>query len=167
VASPTILPNLWAPIFQVTSTGTSPNAAGLLRATRVNIPNAMKTVQIDVSTGGATSFRVGVYTDTPTGPGTLVAQTVDMSGVTAAVVASALAVPAGVCWMALQNVGGASATLRVATGANPLMIGGDAPGSNTINNQWQATGQGSVMPGTFPAPTSRAGQFPLMFVQAT
>jgi hypothetical protein len=158
---------LWAPLWAYTSLSTQSFGAGLLRLTRCTIPNDMKTVQIEVTTGGSTTLRVGYYTDTPTGPGTLVGQTGDISGAAAAALTSALSIPAGTYWLAVQNTGAAACTLRTAGGMNPFLPGLDPPGTNNSPNTWGAASQGTAFPGTFPmASVIRNGLFPSLFVQA-
>jgi len=162
-----ILPDLWTPLWECSSTTTQVFSPGLLRVTRYFVPNSMKTVQIEVTASGSTTLRVGVWTDTFNGPGRLIAQTGTIPGSSVAVLHASISIPAGACWLGVQNIGLSPCSLRAVLGANPLLPGLDAPGANNLPNSWQVTGQGSVLPDPFPTVNvTRAGLAALLFVQA-
>jgi hypothetical protein len=134
----------------------------------VLLASAMKAVQIDINTAGATTLRIGVYADTANGPGALLTQTADIAGGTTGAVTTALSVPAGACWLAVQNTGSAAVTPRTISGANPFLSGLDAPGANNLPNTWLAVSQGTSLPSTFPlGSVSRTGLFVALFLQAS
>ena len=162
------LSNLWAPVWPYTSLTTQSLAAGQLRVTRTILPSDMKTVQIEVTTLGATTLRVGVFNDIPSGPGTLRTWTADISGSTVGAFTSALSIAPGPCWIGVQNLGAAAVTLRAALGMNQFLPGHDAPGANTTPNSWLVSGQGAALPSTFPTTgVTRTGQCASLFLQAS
>lgn len=163
----TIISDLWTPLWEYPSTSTQVFAAGLLRVSSCFIPNVMKTVQLEVTTSGSTTLRVGVWSATSTGPGALIAQTGTIPGSSVAVHTAALAVPSGLCWIGVQNVGTSSCSLRAVTGSNPSLPGMDAPGSNNLPNSWQASSQGTSLPNPFPSVgVTRTGLAAALFLQA-
>jgi hypothetical protein len=162
-----IIPNLWTPLWEYPSTSTQVFVAGLLRVSRCFVPNTMKTAQVEVTISGSTTLRVGVWADTATGPGSLVAQTGTISAASVTALTAALAVPAGACWIGVQNVGASPCTLRAVTGSNPFLPGMDVPGANNLPNSWQVSGQGTALPNPFPlAGATRTGLAAALFLQA-
>jgi hypothetical protein len=168
VATP-VISGLWFPAFPYAGTGTQAWGAGLLRMTRTILPNAIQSVQLDISTGASGAvFRVGVWSDTPTGPGSIQSQTADFVGTTTGVYTLGLSAGAGTYWIGVQNVGSVSATLRAATGLNPYLTGLDAPGANNVPNCWGfGTGNGTTLPNNAPTTgITRTGLAALLFLQA-
>jgi hypothetical protein len=164
---PTI-PNLWNPLFAYANTTTQAWGAGLMKMTRAILPMAIKTVQVEVTGASSSNLRVGVWADTPTGPGQLLYQTADIAGAVAVALTAALAVPAGAYWFGVQNLGASSLTLRAVQGMSPFLPGLDVPGANNIPNAWNyGAGNGAVLPVTPPSGAlTRSGLCALLFVQA-
>jgi len=154
-------------IFPYSSTGTQSLGAGQSRLSRAVLPNAITSVQAEVSTLGATTFIVVAYADTPNGPGALVAQSGVMDASSVGTKTAAMALPAGTYWIGLHNIGGAAFTMRSVAGANPFLPGVDAPGTNNLPNCWFVTGQGTSPPANWPTTgITRNGQSALIWGQA-
>lgn len=165
-AMASIISGLWTPIWPFASLTTQNLLSGAVRATRIVLPNAITDVQIEISTGGAAVFRVGVYADTPTGPGALLTQTADMSGSSVVAVRAALVLAAGTYWFAVINLGSAQLGFRCAAGFNAYLPGLDQPVANTQNNCWTLAGQAGL-PNPWPSVgITRSGLGPTIFVKA-
>ena len=159
---------LWRAAYPYHSFTTAPLSAGIGRITRLVLPQAFDTVQIEVSTVGTTTFHVGVYADTAVGPGALLASStaIDASGV-AGNRTAALAVPAGAVWLLVQNTGAGSATIRASNGMNPYSSGHDAVAAFTAVGSWWNTGMGTSLPNPWPVTgQSRNAQSPTIFLRA-
>jgi hypothetical protein len=162
--------NLWLPLWPYASLGTQVYNPGQLRVSRVVLPMAIKTVQLDITANVASTLRVCVYADTATGPGALLYQSGDISGAAIAAPTAALGpVPAGTYWIGVQNIGASGApTIRSINGLNPFLTGLDVPGANALPNAWSNAGQGVAIPNPFPmAGVLRAGNVPAIFLQAS
>src|SRR6266576_1665619 len=162
--------NLWLPLFPCASLGTQVYNPGQLRVTRTVLAAAIKTVQLEITAGVASTLRVCVYADTAAGPGALLYQTADISGSAIAAPTAALGpVPAGTYWIGVQNTGASGGpTIRSCNGANPFLTGLDLPGANAIPNAWSNAGQGTTIANPFPlAGVLRAGNVPAIFLQAS
>jgi hypothetical protein len=158
----------WVPLFPYASLATGTVANGTLIVTRFVSPQAYDTVQMETTTNTTSSYQIGVWADTATGPGALLTQTAVISGVGTGVKTAALAVPTGPCWIGIQNVGGTgSATLRaVGNGGNPLLPGTDAP-TVTLHHAWFRTGMGGTLPNPFGAPINKGtGFMPALYLRA-
>ena len=160
---------LWMPLFPFSGTGTQNCGQGLCRVTRaiIQVPVSSWQMEVTVAVAGAI-FRIGIYADTPTGPGALLYQSGDIDGGTVGNKTVTFSVPAGTYWIALQNVGGAgNPTLRSSTGANPWLPGVDQPGNNNLPNGWQAPGSGTTLKDPFPMGSiARTGAMYALFWQA-
>jgi len=162
--------NLWVPIWPFANLSTVTLAPGQIRVARVIMGQACKTVQVEVTTLAATTFvRVAVYADSGgTQPGALLAQTADIDVSTAGTKSAALAIPAGPCWIAMQNKSTTNTpTMRQIVGSDPYLPGVDTP-TQSIANAWQNTGQGTTLPDPFPMTgITRNAAMPVVFAQAT
>lgn len=158
---------LWFPAWPIVSTTTQVFGAGLLRMTRIFLPTATDKVQMQVSAGSASSsLVVAYYADTPTGPGALQGQAAPQAGGTTGAYVVDLAIPAGTWWLAMQSTGTGGPTMTAGQGTNPLLPGYDQPGTNSVPNCWQWTGQGTALPTNPGAPTSRVGLMAALFLRA-
>lgn len=149
---PVTMPGMWTHLWPYPDLTTNAQAAGVLKVSRCYIAQPIKTIACEVSTLGSTTFRFAAYTDTPTGPGTLVATsaaTIDAS--TTGMKQTAFVLNPGYYWIGLQNVGAASATLRCIIGQNPMSTGHDIPYTYSTQSAWLVTSQGSAVPSTWPS----------------
>ena len=161
-------PGLWRAVFPYSAFTTAPLNAGYGRITRMILPQAFSEVQIEVTVVAATTFQVGVYEDTATGPGALLASSgvIDASG-TVGNRTAPLAVPEGPSWLLVQNTGGATATIRAVNGMNPYSPGHDTIAANSFSGSWWNTGLGTSLPNPWKtAAQSRNAQSPAVFLRA-
>lgn len=167
------LSGLWMSVFPYIAYAGSALTAGTLRVTRCTLPAAIQQAQMEVSSAGTTTIRYAAFADTPTGPGALLAQSasIDTSGTTGARIAT-FALPAGTCWLGVQNVGAGSVTMRVVSGVNQALPGHDTPvvpyAPTAVWNAWQVVAQGTTIKDPFPTTgIARNVSFVGMFVQAS
>lgn len=164
---------LWQSLWPVIGTSTgSAYAIGTTFVWRASIPYAFTNMLWNANSVTANStFRVGIYADTPTGPGALLVQTADLVSSTTAVQTAALAWTGGMCWVGVQQVGSAQGPFNAIQGISPWGVGVNQPGTLGANlSGWSAAGQGSVMPNPFPSSGvvkgATASALPLIYLQA-
>jgi hypothetical protein len=158
----------WVALFPYAALATGTVANGTVIATRFVSPQAYDTVQMEPTTGTTSSYQIGCWADTATGPGALLASSPVISAATAGVKQVALAVPTGPCWIGIQNVGasGAGNLRAVSNGGNQLLPGMDAP-TVTLNHAWFRNGMGTALPNPFGAPVIKGtGFMPAIYLRA-
>jgi hypothetical protein len=161
------LSGLWVPLFPYGSLSTGSVVNGQVFVTRFVAPQAYDTVQMEVTTSATSSYQVGVWADTATGPGALLAQSGVLPGAGTGLKTAAVAVPAGPCWIGIQNVGTGGATLRSVTGGTNSMLPGMEPPTIMVNTAWFKNGNGTTLPNPFGTPTSRGtGGIPALYLRA-
>jgi len=153
-----IITDLWRPVWAwgvVVGGNTAVIPANGMFITRTVLGSAIKTALL--FSGGSTSgqFRFTAYADTPAGPGALIAQSATVTITTSSQQrTAALSVPAGACWIGVQNMLGSTLTLGGLRTHNPFLSGTAIPSSETSDqwlfSAWVVSGLGGVVPDPFP-----------------